>query len=740
MAVLTQSYQLLKESYLGSSGGNLYIRIYAKYSEQDIDNNRTKVQYQARAYFSGNYIYDQQSSGNVSGTSASTVSYSKSSNYTKGETTLGTTEAWVSHNSDGKKSITASAYLNFPNWDWSATASANADLPTIPRSSTITATSAYIGETSQLTITRYSTNFTHTIQYSFGSLSGYILANGSTTSAETKIDATSIGFPIPTNWYDQIPNDKEGICTLTIKTYNGNTQIGDTKTATFYARVNQSSSSPDVSCSVIDTNQTTINLTGNSNILVKGYSTAKVTWSASPRNSSSISNVKINGTAVSSNPYSFTLNDTFINVVATDSRTFSTTRNPSFTLKDYSSPNYTISARRVQPTSDYAYVSFSGTWFNQNFGSQNNALTITWWYREHGTSSWTQGGTLALNTSYKVDNNGNFWSGSGSSTSDLQLGGMLTYAKSWDIAIDVDDKLAHRSIETTITQGIPIINWESDFFNVNGDIRKENISIFKTLEPTRMQSSVFTFKKWVYLCNITFTEHMQGAFTTIRIYIGKGNNGEPNQNAYIDLSMQMGWEGSNDGRFGCLAELNKCLTPFTLENIKLKIIANDNHNYDIYFYESLEDYCVPNYIVLNNDKATITPKNQVLNSEPTGTECNIRYMYASNEVYDTSEGIIGTWLNKPLYRKVINVGSLPNNNTIRVNHNISNLGQFTKIDGVAVRSSDNDTLPIPYATFNANNSGGITIYVDDTNIVIRTTTDRSSYNGYVVLEYTKTID
>ena len=255
-----------------------------------------------------------------------------------------------------------------------------------------------------------------------------------------------------------------------------------------------------------------------------------------------------------------------------------------------------------------------------------------------------------------------------------------------------------------------------------------------------MRETVFTFKKWVHLCNINFYEHSQGAFTALRIFIGDGNNGRPNQNAYIDLSMQLGWVGDNNGIFGCIAQLNKGIAPFTLDNTRLKIISNNNIDYDIYFYETITDYCAPNYIVLSNDKATITPKNQVLNSEPTGTECNIRYMYASNEVYDTSEGIIGTWLNKPLYRKVINVGSLPNNNTIRVNHNISNLGQFTKIDGVAVRSSDNDTLPIPYATFNANNSGGITIYVDGTGIVIRTTTDRSSYNGYVVLEYTKTID
>lgn len=128
---LTTSYQKLAEKYLGSSAGDLYIRIYTKYSEQDIPNNRTKVQYQARAYFSGSWILDQQSSGNVKGTSATQVNYSKNTNYNNGETTLGTTEAWVAHNADGTMSISASAYLNFPNWGWSGTASGTATLPNL---------------------------------------------------------------------------------------------------------------------------------------------------------------------------------------------------------------------------------------------------------------------------------------------------------------------------------------------------------------------------------------------------------------------------------------------------------------------------------------------------------------------------------------------------------------------------------------------------------------------------------
>lgn len=182
MATLTTSYQKLGEAYLGTSGGSLYIRVYAKYSEQDTTNNRTKVQYQARAYYNGgSYILDSQSSGNVSGTSASTSSFSRSSSYPSGETTLGTTEAWVSHNTDGTKSISASAYLNFPNWGWSATASGSASLPTIAR---------YFSQTPKLEVVS-KTETSLTIKWTTSenaSRSQYKIDNGSWVDVETNIN------------------------------------------------------------------------------------------------------------------------------------------------------------------------------------------------------------------------------------------------------------------------------------------------------------------------------------------------------------------------------------------------------------------------------------------------------------------------------------------------------------------------------------------------------------------------
>ena len=48
-------------------------------------------------------------------------------------------------------------------------------------------------------------------------------------------------------------------------------------------------------------------------------------------------------------------------------------------------------------------------------------------------------------------------------------------------------------------------------------------------------------------------------------------------------------------------------------------------------------------------------------------------------VYSTSETIVGEWLGKPLYRKVININNLPNNTYKAVAHNISNIEYVTKL-------------------------------------------------------------
>ena len=148
-----------------------------------------------------------------------------------------------------------------------------------------------------------------------------------------------------------------------------------------------------------------------------------------------------------------------------------------------------------------------------------------------------------------------------------------------------------------------------------------------------------------------------------------------------------------------------------MANIKVSELPTATHFDD-------DDYVM---IVQSNTNKKITKEN----------------MYG-NYKYSTTETVIGSWIDdKPIYRKVIYVGFLPNSGSLETSHNIQNLDKIINIHGVAIRSSDKDTLPIPYSTVNPTNAGAIMMYANETKVSIGTGADRTSYEAYVTLEYTK---
>ena len=106
------------------------------------------------------------------------------------------------------------------------------------------------------------------------------------------------------------------------------------------------------------------------------------------------------------------------------------------------------------------------------------------------------------------------------------------------------------------------------------------------------------------------------------------------------------------------------------------------------------------------------------------------------DVYSTTETVVGTYMGKPLYRKVVDCGALPNNTTKEILHNIANINIITKTSGTAWMDNGT-TIPLPTASL----TSPVIIYVDKSKIYITTITDKStSTNSNVTLEYTKTTD
>lgn len=114
---------------------------------------------------------------------------------------------------------------------------------------------------------------------------------------------------------------------------------------------------------------------------------------------------------------------------------------------------------------------------------------------------------------------------------------------------------------------------------------------------------------------------------------------------------------------------------------------------------------------------------------------------ANSMRYSTSEVNTGKkWIDgKPIYRKVVDCGALPNADFKYVNHNISNLGVIINVFVNSYTASGNGTM-LPYVN-PVSISGQISFTYSKTQIELRTATDYSSYvNTYAILEYTKTTD
>ena len=113
--------------------------------------------------------------------------------------------------------------------------------------------------------------------------------------------------------------------------------------------------------------------------------------------------------------------------------------------------------------------------------------------------------------------------------------------------------------------------------------------------------------------------------------------------------------------------------------------------------------------------------------------------------FSTEEILTGeTWTNgKPIYRKIVNFGALPNTNIKNFAVGISNVDFLLPPRGVANNGSEDITIPNTYASASFTYIDGLTVqHANNTisTVSIRTNSDRSKFSAYVILEYTKTTD
>lgn len=128
------------------------------------------------------------------------------------------------------------------------------------------------------------------------------------------------------------------------------------------------------------------------------------------------------------------------------------------------------------------------------------------------------------------------------------------------------------------------------------------------------------------------------------------------------------------------------------------------------------------------------------NLDPINFNYEKRISKLEDNSYSTEEKKVGTWINgKPIYRKVVEIPSLPNATTLIVPHGINNIETVTNFRGVFGNGSSFSCLPYTVAT-TGYFGYQISIDINQTNLIMMTETDRSNYSAFFILEYTKTTD
>ena len=201
---------------------------------QDVSANKTAINWSCgvtpgHKFYSNAVKMSAVSIGGVTVYAGGT--YSNITDYKEHTFASGTLE--VSHNADGSKTLTVSAFSGQV-WKDSgyltATAAAQSfQLAAIPRATEPVMGAATMGEAVRISLPRASSAFTHTLSYVFGAASGTIVENA----------GTEVQWTVPESLAAQIPDSSVGTGTLTCRTYNGGTLVG-TKAVTFTATVPQS--------------------------------------------------------------------------------------------------------------------------------------------------------------------------------------------------------------------------------------------------------------------------------------------------------------------------------------------------------------------------------------------------------------------------------------------------------------------------------------------------------------------
>ena len=459
---------LVEKQFPYGSGSHFRLKLYYDIS-QNINENYSDV----------TFSLDFVSQDGYSGSGASTNGYINS-NWVGSTTSIGVnttihlgsrTDRYY-HNSDGTGSAGYSVEISSPWGIGTAKVEGSLTLPTIPRASQPSINTwpnnspdFNIGDTITIHMNRKA-KFTHKVYFVYGNTS-YLVAQGVTNNCtfDTNLVASDL--------YDLIPSSNVYSNVISVQTYSGNTLVG-TKTCNYNARV--VNANPIFSdFEIEDVNSTTLALTGDSSVNVRGYSNTQVTISSvnkatAQKGASMIKYRYSNGDKTTDINYSDsdvngTINGTTSgthNVYAIDSRN-NTTLVTKLSSQVINYENIFIDKqnssllRNNSGVGSGAILTLNGSIWNNSFGLVTNSITnVSYKLKKTDSSTWINGTTTITPTI-----GGNTFTFTGLIASDNQ-------DTTWDldgtynVQVIVEDELSSYTIDLILNSAVPTISLDKN--------------------------------------------------------------------------------------------------------------------------------------------------------------------------------------------------------------------------------------------------------------------------------------
>lgn len=473
----------------------------------------------------------------------------------------------IAHNSDGTISNNSISFT----WTGSGfspnnvSASGNYSAATIPRKTECPSLSGYIGSSYNLSLNKKSSSFTSALYITFGSISGWLQADGTIGNNRYNFSTSNPLITIPKSFYSQFDGISK-IGRMTLYTRSGNTDIGsDSKELNAIA--NTILCTPIATGEAYDINSKTLSLTGDKKNVISQMSNVKVDFDITR-----ISDIDDNNARITS----ITL-DNVINVPITD-RTFTIVGatktqykltitnsrgginsffiNTGGELIPYIPLTISSNFYRNEPTTGEVTAEYSGNYWSGVFGEavigtgddtkaaldnvfdnvvldttlvstdkevikRRNKLTLTYQYRLQGyDTEWSDEYEL---TSYTINDTNFTYDGADLLINHNPSGETghdnFDYSEAYEFRIHYKDELVDGWTDSfLVARGIPVYWWSKDSVHIEGDlyVHDKLIDTLKYYNDEEHVIGYWTNGKPIYERTVTATlPSNQNSWTTI---------------------------------------------------------------------------------------------------------------------------------------------------------------------------------------------------------------------------------